>query len=586
MLQWTIASWLLGVNEKMPQWADAHPPPIGDAGARAEADRPMQRRATGGGLAVGFTERSGRELDAHLCVLGAERAPPLGAVRSEGELGLGGGGRMCDWWSDLEAGRPPAWQAPSLAESLSACSAPATLARPAARAPHRAAEERAPLRSRPSALGHIRASASLAAIPTQPPGLAMHDECAVARSVSLSYALRPATPPLPLRQASGESSSASSPALSDQMPSLFGIADGERFMLVRPSASDSSGSDEPVEERAAAAPRRASALLGASARTLSNDKGEWQGVWQGDWLGAARQPRLEPQPPSARSVACGASQAGVDLELAAAPAHAAGGGLIRMVTPTPARARSAGRLARALRWARKADYYARQFFKPAVVATILGVAVGLTPRLKALLVPAPTAPLYWLLEGVSTVGDAAVPLNLMLLGASLSKGPSWAQISLRANVGIVLAKMVLMPLLAAGADDRRPTHMHDAINARLVRSAPTPASLALCPARPLLGPRDAMQGSSSCLRAGPRLTRTPATRSGSSRWSSQRRRRLTTCSSCATRPGRARTRWPPRSSRSTWSRPSCCPARLRCSSSSSRPPSKHGGQAAECQRYI
>jgi len=90
-----------------------------------------------------------------------------------------------------------------------------------------------------------------------------------------------------------------------------------------------------------------------------------------------------------------------------------------------------------------------QFLKPAVVGVLVGVVVGLTPLAKALLVPIETAPLGWLFGGIQTIGAAAVPLNLILLGATLSKGPSWEQITIGTNLAIVLAKMVLMPLLAA-----------------------------------------------------------------------------------------------------------------------------------------
>ena len=43
-----------------------------------------------------------------------------------------------------------------------------------------------------------------------------------------------------------------------------------------------------------------------------------------------------------------------------------------------------------------------------------------------------------------------MPLNLLLLGNSLSKGPNWNALPMRCNVGIIIAKMLLMPAFAIG----------------------------------------------------------------------------------------------------------------------------------------
>lgn len=64
--------------------------------------------------------------------------------------------------------------------------------------------------------------------------------------------------------------------------------------------------------------------------------------------------------------------------------------------------------------------------------------------------PAADAPLGFLTRGLQQIGNAAVPLNLILLGNSLSKGPNWTALPLRCNVGIVVAKMLVMPTFAVG----------------------------------------------------------------------------------------------------------------------------------------
>ena len=55
-----------------------------------------------------------------------------------------------------------------------------------------------------------------------------------------------------------------------------------------------------------------------------------------------------------------------------------------------------------------------------VVGILSGGVVGLFGR--QLVLPPETAPLGWLYIGISKLGAAAVPINLILLGAALSRG--------------------------------------------------------------------------------------------------------------------------------------------------------------------
>ena len=52
------------------------------------------------------------------------------------------------------------------------------------------------------------------------------------------------------------------------------------------------------------------------------------------------------------------------------------------------------------------------------------------------------------LQAARLLGDAAIPINTMLLGASLSNGPSWHAVPPPTVVGIVLSKLLLMPIVA------------------------------------------------------------------------------------------------------------------------------------------
>jgi hypothetical protein len=96
---------------------------------------------------------------------------------------------------------------------------------------------------------------------------------------------------------------------------------------------------------------------------------------------------------------------------------------------------------------------------PPVRATLLGLVLGLIPCVRKLLLPeashasadASQPALAWLLAGISKLGDAAVPMNLITLGVSLAKGPDFDALPPRAALAIVFAKMVVMPAIALGA---------------------------------------------------------------------------------------------------------------------------------------
>ena len=87
---------------------------------------------------------------------------------------------------------------------------------------------------------------------------------------------------------------------------------------------------------------------------------------------------------------------------------------------------------------------------PPVVAALAGLLVALSP-FRGILVDlagqANDAPLEWLYDGIFKLGDAAVPLNLLLLGSSLSQGADLEALPLRVGMAITFCKMVVMPLL-------------------------------------------------------------------------------------------------------------------------------------------
>lgn len=259
---------------------------------------------------------------------------------------------------------------------------------------------------------------------------------------------------------------------SDSMPNLYGLADGERFMVDDGDDNDDesseagsscaafSGLDEAgAGDGAQLGAPRARALSAFGAAMLPSLR-----AWGGDGRRAPGVP-CKPAFGSAELSAAGEQLQQpmlLGMRRSSAGAH---------------QPRRRGLCARLRRLASQGRHAVRQVCKPAVVAVACGIAVGLTPALKALILPMHTAPFGWAFTGVTRIGSAAVPINLMLLGATLSKGPCWANINVKTNVGIVVAKMVVSPLVGAGERARaRVAGRRPAPLCALARAAQRPAS--------------------------------------------------------------------------------------------------------------
>ncbi|CAJ1935322.1 unnamed protein product [Cylindrotheca closterium] len=98
---------------------------------------------------------------------------------------------------------------------------------------------------------------------------------------------------------------------------------------------------------------------------------------------------------------------------------------------------------------------AKRCMQPPVIGALLGILVASFPALRGILVDLEDrtgdAPMEWFFDGLYEVGQAAVPLNMMILGSNLS-GSSSATVnktelfSGTTTVAIVIAKMIVMPI--------------------------------------------------------------------------------------------------------------------------------------------
>ncbi|CAE7262519.1 PILS5 [Symbiodinium pilosum] len=85
---------------------------------------------------------------------------------------------------------------------------------------------------------------------------------------------------------------------------------------------------------------------------------------------------------------------------------------------------------------------------PPVIGALLGLLAGFTPArgwLVDLRDQDNDAPLQWLYSGLYKLGDAAVPVNLLILGSSLAKGADFNALPLRVGLAIAVSKLILMP---------------------------------------------------------------------------------------------------------------------------------------------
>ncbi|KAK9835690.1 hypothetical protein WJX74_005946 [Apatococcus lobatus] len=81
-------------------------------------------------------------------------------------------------------------------------------------------------------------------------------------------------------------------------------------------------------------------------------------------------------------------------------------------------------------------------------SAVLGLVVGCLTPVKDLLY-SPQSPVMVVEEGIAMLAGAALPCMLLVLGAILCRGPGQSQLRVHEIVGVVVAKLIIMPLLGA-----------------------------------------------------------------------------------------------------------------------------------------
>jgi predicted permease len=102
-------------------------------------------------------------------------------------------------------------------------------------------------------------------------------------------------------------------------------------------------------------------------------------------------------------------------------------------------------------------------FQPPVMGSIFGIIAAATPirgYFVDLIDRRSHAPLQWMFDGLHTVGQTSVPINMMILGCNLSSSYSKGNMSVsssssgkdgmfsfQANMGIVIGKLIMLPFI-------------------------------------------------------------------------------------------------------------------------------------------
>ena len=89
----------------------------------------------------------------------------------------------------------------------------------------------------------------------------------------------------------------------------------------------------------------------------------------------------------------------------------------------------------------------RRLLTPPVVGVLLGLICGLVPALRSVLIDQDGA-LHFVWRGLSSLGSAAVPVSMVVLGANLASGrAAAAALGNRSIAAICVGKLVIMPAL-------------------------------------------------------------------------------------------------------------------------------------------
>ncbi|KAL2499474.1 Auxin efflux carrier family protein [Abeliophyllum distichum] len=87
--------------------------------------------------------------------------------------------------------------------------------------------------------------------------------------------------------------------------------------------------------------------------------------------------------------------------------------------------------------------------QPPTFATLLAFFVGMVPPIKSI-VYGDDAPLAFITDSLDILAGAMVPSVMLVLGGMLAEGPNESKLGLRTTIGIIVARLLVLPLVGTG----------------------------------------------------------------------------------------------------------------------------------------
>ncbi|KAF8378638.1 hypothetical protein HHK36_029987 [Tetracentron sinense] len=91
----------------------------------------------------------------------------------------------------------------------------------------------------------------------------------------------------------------------------------------------------------------------------------------------------------------------------------------------------------------------RHILQPPTIASLLAIIVGMVPQLKAFFF-GDDSPLSFFTDSLEILAGAMVPSVMLILGGMLAEGPNDSKLGIRTTIGIIVARLLVLPLLGIG----------------------------------------------------------------------------------------------------------------------------------------
>ncbi|KAL2896237.1 Protein PIN-LIKES 2 [Bienertia sinuspersici] len=91
----------------------------------------------------------------------------------------------------------------------------------------------------------------------------------------------------------------------------------------------------------------------------------------------------------------------------------------------------------------------KHILSPPIIASFLAITIGMIPGLKGF-VFGDDAALSFLTDSFQFMANAMMPFAMLVLGGMLAEGPEESRLGIRTTIGIIVTRLVLLPLVGVG----------------------------------------------------------------------------------------------------------------------------------------